>query len=83
MQAITPTMILVLAGLELTTNDVHSRLTRSMSGADGRPSTLETAVQLETMRFTGSDVFTSDPGSMLPTITFQSEKRQKDLEAPL
>lgn len=28
LQAITPTMILILAGLELTSNDVHSRLTK-------------------------------------------------------
>lgn len=85
MQAITPTLILVLAGLELTTNDVHERITRSMSKPTFRPGVVETTVALETMRFAGTDTTTTStsPDKLgLPTIVFQ-EKIEKDIEAPL
>ncbi|CAL1712979.1 unnamed protein product [Somion occarium] len=57
--AIVPTMILVLAGLELTSNDVHSRLTKvsqPVFRAGGPTSSSDTSkytsnVQLESMQF--------------------------------
>lgn len=83
-------MILVLAGLELTTNDVHDRITRSLSRGNVRPGAIETTVQLATMRFNDSDTLSTRHGvdtSVLPTISFQErsfqEKPEKDLEASL
>ncbi|KZT11847.1 uncharacterized protein LAESUDRAFT_641340 [Laetiporus sulphureus 93-53] len=53
---IVPTMILVLAGLELTTNDVHSRLT---------------GTQLSTARFRTRPLKTTDESGTLPLDTIQ------------
>ncbi|EMD39585.1 hypothetical protein CERSUDRAFT_111897 [Gelatoporia subvermispora B] len=71
--AITPTMILVLAGLHLTSNDVHSRLTRSQHAKGPiRPGvgTLDPVrtIPLDTMQFASSDSDFSRTKSMMDTI---------------
>ena len=72
-QAITPTMILVLAGLHLTSNDVHSRLTRSqqvkgpMRPGLGHMDTTRT-IPLDTMQFASSDTDFSRSKSMMDSI---------------
>ncbi|TCD70174.1 hypothetical protein EIP91_004644 [Steccherinum ochraceum] len=81
--AIVPTMILVLAGLEMTSNDVHSRLTRSharpvfRTGLDAADSK---AVPMESMQF-ASRTFMSNKSELqssgLGTTTFDGS----DVEA--
>lgn len=70
MQGIVPTMILVLAGLELTTNDVRSRLT---------------GTQLSTARFrTGPHRTTTDSGTLpMETIQFASVSSVRERKSTL
>lgn len=86
-QAIVPTMILVLAGLELTSNDVHSRITKvslpafrpgiSVNASDSDDSTPGRrqsygSYPLEQMRFASPTTTKSDD----PTATFKSDKSE-------
>ena len=62
MQAITPTMIIILAALQLTSNDVHSRLTRSKNGRILRPHPIgqqTSTMPLESMNFASNPILTS------------------------
>ena len=69
-QAITPTLIIILAALQLTANDVHSRLTRS-KGPGARVIRLNargeqtSSNELDTMQF-------ADPRPVGPKDTFAS-----------
>ena len=55
--AITPTIIIVLAALQLTSNDVHSRLTRSRTTRifQQRPTQRASTMPLDTMDFAPND----------------------------
>ena len=50
-QAITPTMIIILAAMQLTSNDVHSRMTRTRGAQIIRRPFDSTSVPLDTMQF--------------------------------
>ncbi|OBZ71515.1 hypothetical protein A0H81_08691 [Grifola frondosa] len=74
--AITPTMILVLAGLNLTSNDVHSRMTRTqLTKPKFTPGTETTdgvqTIPLDTMQFANSSFGSIQRKSILPTVTFR------------
>ena len=59
-QAITPTMIIILAALQLTSNDVHSRLTRSKNARIFKPGTDgSSTVPLDTMNFAANEALVS------------------------
>ncbi len=78
-QAITPTLIIILAALQLTTNDVHSRLTRSKNANTqvirfNPPSQQTASTELDTMRFADNNAI---PG---PKDTFASADYVVDYE---
>lgn len=60
--AITPTMIIILAALQITSNDVHSRLTRSKGnkilqpGGDGPSDLTASTMELDSMRFADNNI---------------------------
>lgn len=58
--AITPTMIIILAALQLTSNDVHSRWTRSKNARIFKPGTDgSSTVPLDTMNFAANEALVS------------------------
>lgn len=73
--AIVPTMILILAGLELTSNDVSSRISKFSQGGF-RPGRGEShaAHTLEQMRF--APATTTISGDRMATVTFKSDKSE-------
>lgn len=77
-QAIIPTMIIILAALQLTSNDVHSRLTRSKGAKILRhnaldPSAATDSTQLRTMQFVqNQDVASRQKETLLYTVSSNS-----------
>ncbi|KAI0645766.1 hypothetical protein C8Q79DRAFT_715227 [Trametes meyenii] len=67
--AITPTMIIVLAAMQLTSSDVHSRITRSNGARAFKPYGASTTMPLETMNFAVNDAALSGG----PKSTFLSD----------
>lgn len=70
-QAITPTLIIILAALQLTSNDVHSRLTRSKTANIFKPRHAggSTTVPLDTMNFAANEAILTAP----PKSSFLSD----------
>ncbi|KIP08922.1 hypothetical protein PHLGIDRAFT_103546 [Phlebiopsis gigantea 11061_1 CR5-6] len=62
--AITPTLIIILAALQLTSNDVHSRLTRSRHGNIFKARAIDgsTPVPLDTIHFAANDAAPKSTG---------------------
>ena len=83
-QAIVPTMIIVLVGLELTSNDVHSRMTKvsrprfqpgGESGSDEGKFTSN--FQMESMQFNTRSMLSSKDGATSYTSTFSDSYPNK------
>lgn len=83
-QAITPTLIIILAALQLTTNDVHSRLTRSKGAKILRPNAnasdalTDSTRQIETMQFAQNQGVLSRPKSTLVYAVDEEHTESKE-----
>jgi len=87
---IVPTMIIVLAGLEMTTNDVHSRMTKSQTTRpiDFRPGVSTTTddtnahtIPLDTIQFSSVSSF-RERKSILPVVTFDDAVNDASVVMP-